>query len=295
MKKIQLIFLSILSLSAICSQAQLPDTDIFLFKAKQGEKKHEFDSPININMRVGYDNQPCFSPDCKELLFVSVIDSLQSDIWSYNIKAGSKKQITHSKESEYSPTFINHGKQISTVRVDVDSAQRFYLLDYPAISNSHFIENSDSIGYSCWVNDSLIAMFIVEDTMSLQLLDLKTHKRTFIMNNPGRCIKINPKNKLMYFVDKNDSTHWYLSTYDFKTNKTKRVIETTPGSEDFAFFSDGTLIAANGKSVVELSNNETAWDGTKFKSLQMEQDFYRIAISPDDQFVAVVSFVGKKP
>ena len=275
------------------STAQLPDTDIFLFKAKTIGKQHSFGEAKNLTNRVGYDNQPCFSTDSKELLFVSVEDSGQSEIWKYNIAEKTKLRITNTGESEYSPTFIRNGTKISTVRVDKDGGQRFYLLDYPESTISEYIKNSDSIGYSCWINDSLISMFVVEDTSSLQILDMKTNKRTLVITNPGRCMKINPKNKELYFIDKNDSTHWFLSSYNFKSKKVKKVIETLPGSEDFAFFSDGILICGFKGGVFELRGK--SWLAIGKPIISMENDFYRIAISPDDQYIAVVSFKGKKP
>lgn len=293
MKKNILTVSAIVLFSFAYSTAQLPDTDIFLFKARTAGKKHSFGEAKNITNRVGYDNQPCFSPDSKELLFVSVEDSGQSEIWKYNITDKTKTRITDTEESEYSPTFIRGGEKISTVRVDKDGGQRFYILDYPMTNHSELVKNSDSIGYSCWVNDSLITMFVVEDTSSLQVLDMKTQQRTFVTTNPGRCMKIHPKNKELYFIDKNDSAHWYLSTYNFKSKKIKKVIETLPGSEDFAFFSDGTLISGFKSGVFELKGK--SWVSIGKPIVSMENDFYRIAISPDDQYIAVVSFKGKKP
>ena len=293
MKTNTLVVQTFLALISVVCNAQLPDTDIFLFKSRSTGKEHTFGKAENITNRIGYDNQPCFSPDSKEILFVSVEDSGQSEIWKYNIKEKTKLRITQTEESEYSPTFIKNGTQISTVRVDKDGGQRFYVLDYPEISKSEFVKNSDSIGYSCWVSDSLITMFVVEDTSSLQILDLKTSKRTLVINNPGRCMKINPVNKELYFIDKNDSVHWFLSSYNFKTKKIKQIIETLPGSEDFAFFSDGQLICGFKGGVFELKGK--SWIAIGKPIVSMDNDFYRIAISPDDQYIAVVSFKGKKP
>lgn len=296
MKKIFILLSILLSNLSNDVNAQLPDTDIFLFKANTSSNKLSFGPAINITNRPGYDNQPCFSPDGSELLFVSIADSTQSDIWSYNLRERTKKQITNTKESEYSPTYIRDGKKISTVRVDTDSAQRFYVLDYPEATNAQLIRNTDSIGYSCWVNDSLIAMFVVGEKNTLQLLDLSTNKRTFIADEPGRCLKIHPKNKLLYFVDKSDSTNWYLTTYNIKTGVKKRLLATLPGSEDFAFFSNGLLICGYKGGIFKLTSGEKkAWIAIGEPIISMENDFYRIAISPDDKYIAVVSFKGKKP
>lgn len=267
--------------------AQLPDTDIYLFKELKG-KKNYYGAPINITNRKGYDNQPCFSPDGKEILFVSISDSLQSDIWLYDIENKNKKQLTHSKESEYSPTFLQNGKAISTVRVDADSGQRFYTMPFPSLDKAEPIKNTDSIGYSCMVDENQLIMFIVGNKNTLQSLDLKTGKRTFIANEPGRCIKVNPKNKMVYYVDKSDSLNWYLMKFDPTTLISKKVSITIPGVEDFAFFSNGVGVCAKNGTLYKLNESKGAWLAIGNKILPTELDYFRIAISADDKYVAVV-------
>ena len=71
------------------THAQLPETDIFLSTIKKQNNKYIFSKPENITNRKGYDNQPCFTKDGKQILFVSVRDTLQSDIFSYTIKTKS--------------------------------------------------------------------------------------------------------------------------------------------------------------------------------------------------------------
>ena len=287
MKTKTLLFIVSTLLFAADIFAQLPDTDIYLFKELNG-KKHYYGSPVNITNRKGYDNQPCFSPDGKEILFVSITDTLQSDIWSYDIEKKKTKQLTYSKESEYSPTFIRDGKTISTVRVDTDSGQRLYTMPYPSLDKSELIKNTDSIGYSCMVNENQLIMFLVGDTNTLQSLDLKTGKRTFIANEPGRCIKVNPKNKMVYYIDKSDSLNWLLMKFDPTTLIPKKVSITFPGAEDFAFFSNGIGVCAKNGTLYKLNESKGAWLAVGDKILPTDLDYFRIAISADDKYIAVV-------
>ena len=82
-------------ITVITCAGQLPDTDIFLFKARSTGKSHSFGEAKNITNRIGYDNQPCFSPDSKELLFVAVEDSGQSEIRKYNSNTTLKIKPKH--------------------------------------------------------------------------------------------------------------------------------------------------------------------------------------------------------
>src|SRR5204863_1692912 len=106
--------------------AQLPETDIFICDMKVKGGKFEFSKPDNITHRAGYDNQPYFMPDGKSLMYVSIPDTTQADIFSYDFKSKKSSAVTNSKESEYSPMLAPDGKSISVVRVDEDKGQRFY-------------------------------------------------------------------------------------------------------------------------------------------------------------------------
>lgn len=287
MKKKNILLLLINLVTATILNAQLPNTDILLFKRIKPNENF-YSKPINITNRTGYDNQPSFSPDSKEILFVSVVDTNQSDVWIYDIKKKSKRKVTNTKVSEYSPTFINSGSSISVVRVDADSGQRFYVLPFPATQPETLIKNTDSIGYSCWINDQTIAMFLVGDTNTLQILNLKTGVKTKIANEPGRCIKVNPKNKFVYYVEKKDSINWYLMKLDPTSLKSTQVVKMLKGSEDFAFFSKGLLVSPHETTLMKLDEPNEKWYAIGRKILPIDQNYFRIAISPDDSYIAVV-------
>src|SRR6185436_10740686 len=176
------------TLFSLAVSAQLPDTDIFLSEMSVEKGKLKFSVPLNITHRTGSENQPAFSPDGKSLLYVSVIDTTQSDIYKYMIESGKTSQVTHSKESEYSPTYSADGKKFSMVRVDRDSGQRFYEAALDDVKHPVVVPSTDSVGYFCRLNDSLLAMFVVGETSTLQLLNTKTNTRKTICRNPGRCI-----------------------------------------------------------------------------------------------------------
>src|SRR5688572_4596824 len=79
-----------------------PSTDIFLFPFENG--KIIASGMRNITQRKGYDNQPHFLPDSKNLFFTSIGEDEQADIFLYDIRSATAKKITNTPESEYSPT-----------------------------------------------------------------------------------------------------------------------------------------------------------------------------------------------
>ena len=275
------------------THAQLPETDIFLSTIKKQNNKYIFSKPENITNRKGYDNQPCFTKDGKQILFVSVRDTLQSDIFSYTIKTKSISQVTTTKESEYSPSYTADKKFLSVVRVDADSGQRFYLLPENNFTKPIVIRNTDSIGYACWIKDSLLAMFILGPANTLQVLNLKTLERKLIASDIGRCMKLSTDGKRMYFVLKSNDVEWFIYSMDCENFSLTRIAQTLKGSEDFALLPDNNIILGNESRLYQLENTGL-WTMIADFSAELP-GFYRIAVNESCSLLALVAYTGKKP
>src|SRR4051812_25882185 len=78
--------------------------------------------PANITNRAGYDNQPSFTSDGRELYFTSVREDEQADIYKYHLEAKTTERITKTApESEYSAAQLPYPKNFSVIRVEKDS------------------------------------------------------------------------------------------------------------------------------------------------------------------------------
>ncbi|MBP6334881.1 MAG: hypothetical protein KA444_05360 [Bacteroidia bacterium] len=280
------------SLNSVC---QMPDTDIFLAEITNINGTWKFGDAENVTQRAGYDNQPCFSPDDKSILYIQVADSTQSDIFEYTFQTKKHKQLTSSKESEYSPTFLPDKSKLSIVRVDQDSAQRFYTFSPDNVSLVNQVKGTDSIGYFCWLNDSMLAMFLVGERFSLQVLNTNTHRRTFIAWDIGRCLKLSADKKQMYFMDKSDSTKNVITTLQCSDFSRKPVVEAIKGSEDFSPLPDGSLImGSEGKLFIWNGAVSGIWKEIKDYSSDIGP-FYRIMVNEKASRIAFVGYAGKKP
>jgi tricorn protease-like protein len=289
--KIQFLFL--FSFGTI--HAQLPETDIFVSDMKIKDGRFEFSKPENITHRTGYDNQPYFMPDGKSLLYVSVPDTTQADIYSYDFKSKKIKPVTSTKESEYSPMLTPDSKSFSVVRVDQDTGQRFYILPVKNISDAIYIPGTDSIGYYCWLNSNSLAMFILGNAMTLQILDIPKNQRTLIASDVGRCMRLTQDQKKLLFVIKQNENEWGIFEMDIATKEKKKLVNTISGSEDYAILKDGSLIMGSKGRLYRYdpaSGNE--WKEIADFSAQLG-DFYRISVNVQGDRIAMVAFTGKKP
>lgn len=288
-------FLASFLLLAILAKAQLPDTDIFLADIKNDHGIISFSTPVNITHRKGYDNQPYFTPDGKSILYVSVIDTTQSDVYRYDISSKKISRVTDTKESEYSPSLLADGKSISVVRVDKDSGQRFYNLDLKNPFKATVIHGTDSIGYYCWINDSILSMFILGNAMTLQTLNIHTGERKLVASDIGRCLKLSPDKKNLLFVIKQNETEWSLFRMDAVTSLMTKVVQTLKGSEDFAVLPDGTfLMGSDGKLFRYKPGSDKDWEPIADFTTTI-QSFYRISVDSKGSRIAFVAYTGKKP
>lgn len=287
--------LIILLCVASIANAQLPETDIFISQVTKRGGKLEFSSPENITHRKGYDNQPFFMPDNKSLLYVAVPDTTQADIFKYDFISKKSTAVTNTTESEYSPMLGPDGKNISVVRVDTDNGQRFYNLPISKTTFAERISGTDSIGYYCWLNDSSLAMFILGNAMTLQVLDIKTEQRSLVASDIGRCMKLGNDKKSMYFVIKQNETDWGIFEMNIKTGEKKRVVSTLSASEDFAIMPDGTFLMGNKGKLFQYDHSS----GSDWKEIadfsSVLGDFYRISVNAKGDRIAMVAFTGKKP
>lgn len=250
MKITTLLFCILFSLTI---QAQLPDTEIYFADFSSVNGKIKISNPVNITKRKGYDNQPTFSPDGKKIFYVSVIDTTQSDIYSYDLLTKKTSQITATKESEYSPSILQDGKNITVVRVDADSGQRFYNVPLNQKLKPTFIPGTDSIGYYCKVDDKRYAMFLVGTANTLQILNLADTSRKLIASDIGRSLKLTPDKKFLNYILKSNEREWKVLKLNLETYTSEFVIETLPACEDFIVLSTGTLIMGKGSKIFSFT------------------------------------------
>ncbi|MGZ5303477.1 MAG: TolB family protein, partial [Bacteroidia bacterium] len=230
------------------AQNALPDTDIFICDVELKNGKYSFTNLKNITSREGYDNQPSFI-DNNTILYTSIRQDKQADIYKYDLKTGKITQVTNTPEDEYSPTLMPDGKHISTVRVEKDSTQRLW--KFPLANPNDFslvLRDVKGVGYHEWINDSMIALFMLGEPFTLQIANTKYNLKPQILDSfIGRSIQYDEKGTLFY-LSKRDTNNWciknkYIKIYSEGLNKNGRdvkygIVFCNMRSEDFVFGPD---------------------------------------------------------
>ena len=290
MKKIIFIALLLTSGSMI---AQLPNTEIWLFKCGTASGLYEVRDGANITNTSGYDNQPSFSENGSYMLFTGNRDSNETDIFRYSLIDKATTRVTKTAYSEYSPTYMTGNKYISSVVVEKDSVQRLWRFGKTSGIGQVMVPKVYQVGYHCWFDANTLFFFQVTEPAVLLLYDTKSGVSKIVAENIGRCMQTyhSPKMKLLLYTTVDTSgTYWIksmsgLGVKDITFNPIKMVGE----SQDFSVDLNGNLLMCDGTKLYQWSiGKSTAWSLLTDLSTYGLHKITRMAISPDRTHIAFV-------
>ncbi len=265
---IKLFFISLFF--SLTMSAQMPDTDIWLFKiekkesstssdTKKKESVYSYTKPLNITHRAGYDNQPTFSLDGKSILYVSIDSSKQADIYQYAISKKTAINLTKSQVSEYSPTVMPDGLGFSSVVVEKDSSQRIWQFNLDGSFKRIVHEGTDSVGYHTWLNRDTVLYYKLTEPHSLRALNLITNKDVWICNHPSRAFKkIGNSNKFMYAIK--DSSSMQFRIYNSALKESSVYTSYPSVNEDFIWHDELGLIKSEGADLLKYNEQTKVWE-----------------------------------
>jgi dipeptidyl aminopeptidase/acylaminoacyl peptidase len=275
-----------------------PPSDIFLIDVNPRAKDSPVGPPKKITDYAGYNNQPFFMPDGQSVLYTSIRNG-QADIYRYDVKSEQTTQVTRTPESEYSPTLMPDGKNISVVRVETDGkTQRLWKFPLAGGPPSLILENVQPVGYHHWIDDHTLALFVLGGSgkpNTLQIADTLTGKSEIVAENPGRILRKVPNRNQFSFVHKISDQHWEIKAYDLRSRTIASLIETLPGSEDYAWMPDGKLLMAkDAKLFAVLPLTGKTWAEAADLSTAGLRRITRIAVNKNGHRIAIVGIEEKK-
>jgi WD40-like Beta Propeller Repeat len=337
------VLVCIVGLSAVCAYAQVAgETDIYLVdvikartksaRAKSTKKRSQpaalpepavggmsakrlaFSLPVKVTYHAGYDNQPSFTPDNRALLFVSVREGTQSDIYRFSLKDSTTTRLTNTPdESEYSPSVMpSDGRSIAVVRVEKDSTQRLWRFSESGTAIAPILKNVKPVGYYGWIGASNLVMFILgtgakankPETFTLQTAAISESasaggievRTDTAATNIGRCLRRIPVSiaggqLAASFVQKaGKDSAWSMKRVNIKNRIVSFICPTVPGSEDYVWMQNGTLLMADGtKLFVRQPRKDNEWHVVAdFAQVIPKGAIKRLALSQDEKRLAFV-------
>ena len=266
-----------------------PVSDIYLVRLQTKDGELKLGQPKKITDWNGYNNQPFFLPDNKSIFYTSIRADKQADIYRYNLEQQANERLTFDPESEFSPTLTPDGKFFSVIRVEADNTQRLWKFPLDKVSPVLVLKDIKPVGYHCWIDQNTVALFILGQPNTLQIVDVNTGKAEVVAQNIGRTLRLIPRQDKLSFVHKVSAQDWEIKALDLKTRQLSTVIKTLPGSEDYAWTPAGILLATKDAKIYK-------WDPQKDSDWVQLADFSgeglktvtRLAVSPKSDWLAVV-------
>jgi hypothetical protein len=279
---------ALLAAQAYAQQAP-PATDVYLATMQLRDGHLTVSAVENVTQHPGYDNQPAFVDDGRVLLFTSVREGGQSDIYRLDVSRHATTPFTRTPESEYSATLTPDGRSISVIRVERDSAQRLWRFPLGGGAPSLVLDGIKPVGYHAWGDDHQIALFVLGSPNTLQLADTRTGKSDTITTRVGRSLHRLPKQHVISFVDKSKEGEWWLKTLDLDSRAVTPLVQMPQGTEDYVWLPDGSAVAGKGSTLVRWRAGKSAWEQVVDLSTSGISSITRLAVSPKGDRLAFVA------
>ena len=238
---------------------QLPKSEIWLFQLTKKNNQLTYSKPLNITNNVGYNNQPCFSSDGKFIYYARTGNLNQVDIYKYEVLKKITINLTNSEVSEYSPNLLPEGSGFSSVVVEKDSAQRIWQFQIDGTFFKILHEQTDSIGYYCWLNSDTLLYYKLTKPHSLRCLNVKTNEDVWICNDPSRSFKkIANTSQFIYAIK--DSTGLQFRIYNIVLRKSTSYAFRFGLHEDFIWHDEFGLVKSEGASLIRYNEIKGTWE-----------------------------------
>ncbi|MFM9012243.1 MAG: TolB family protein [Gemmatimonadota bacterium] len=242
--------------------------------------------PVNVTNRVGYDNQPTFTADGRALLFTSIREDAQADIWRVTLATDAVERVTQTTESEYSASRTPDGLAMSVIRVERDSTQRLWRFPFDGSAPTVILPALRPVGYHVWVNEANLGAFILGEPNALVLADPRTGRVDTLARDIGRALVRVPGREAFTFVQLARDTSW-ISEVDVRTRTVRRVVPLPPGAEYHIWTPSGQLIITSGTRLLLRVRDQ--WDVLADFAPVGVRGISRIALSPTGDRIAFVA------
>lgn len=276
--------LSTLIIVVCLSGYSQPNTEVYLFDLNKDDNGYSISNPVNISDNEGYDNQPSFWPDGESLIYARTVKG-QTDIARYQISTGQTSIITKTLQgSEYSPTPTPDGR-ISSIRLDTTGLQLLY--SYDLEGNEEVLVRDLIVGYHAWINSTDIVAFVLGEPATMQIIDTKTNESLVVGDKIGRSLHKIPNAESFSYVDKS-KTPWMIKSMEPKSGKTRTLIETLEGAEDYCWTTAEEIIMGKGTKLWIWSTGDEWKSFADLDDFDMSGSISRISMSPNGDKIAVV-------
>lgn len=261
-------------------------TDVWIVSLATRGDTLTLGEPRNLTQRPGYDNQPAFVPNGSAILYTSIREDAQADIWRVSASGGAPSRLTVTTESEYSATPMPGARGFSVIRVEADSTQRLWEFDWYGTARSVILPALKPVGYHVWVNPRQLGAFVLGSPNALVLADVSSGVVDTLARGIGRAFAQVPGREAFTFVHFHGDTS-VIGEVDAQTRGVRRVTNPPPGGEYHVLLPPGVIIASSGSRLFQWKGG--TWSVLADLSAYGVRNITRLALSPQRDQLAFVA------
>lgn len=265
---------------------QPPSTDIYLADLDLTTSPPQLANLRNLTDRDGYDNQPSFEPEGAGLVYTSSRDG-QTDVYRADVTTAVIMQLTDTPESEYSPTVMPAGLELSVVRVEEDGTQRLWAFRRDGSAPRILLESVAPVGYHAWADAGSVLLFVLGEPPTLQLADVESGNAEIMASDVGRSLARLPSGDGFSFVQRTAAgaeLHRLADDSGEATSLGPALRE----AQDLAWTPDGRILMADG-SQVYIRRPEGNWQLIADLDEQGVRGITRLAVNAEGTRLALVA------
>lgn len=257
-------------------------TEVYVLDLSEKAGNVSLSNPRNVSNKPGYDNQPFFHPTKPLLYYTSMMPDGQTDIWSYNLHKPALTPVTHTPDSEYSPTILPNQTHMSCIvqrKATGDQDLVNYLLTDPEKTELMLeSQKTGKIGYQAWLNADEAVVFVLGTPNTMHYLNRKTGRDTVIAGQIGRSLHRIPGQRAFSYVQQVGET-WLIRSYDPARNQVSDITTSDSGSEHYnAWLDNGTLLESRGIELWAFSTKTKQWQAVTLPADLPRKKLSRIAV-----------------
>lgn len=275
----------------------LPGTEIYLAALDNSAGGYSIGAPHNITKHKGYDNQPYFLPDSSALLYTSEGTDVRTDVWLHTLATGKNSQVTDTpNNSEYSPKVMPDGSGISVIREKENrGGQQVWRYKTGEKQGGDAMLELSPTGYHAWGKGTrYVAVFVLGEPNTLQLVDRSTGTKKVIFENIGRGLFSLPDGSGYTFTEPRQDQAVMVHHFDIETSTFTPLFELPEGNEFYTLMRNEdaplgvSFFSASGSKIYFRNSAQDKWHEIADFEASGIKAISRLAISPNGKHIAFV-------
>lgn len=245
------------------SFAQSPTSNLFSFEFIQlNDSTWDVHTPKFLSEfnHQGYNNQPYFINKTQVLFTAQHPSASNTDIFLMDFKEQILKKITDTKIAEYSPTPMPAKESYSVVRVEENGLQTLWQYDLKPTGTHQnlFPAFKENIGYHTWLNDTLVALFVLGDSPTLRIGNINSKIVAGYASDIGRCLRTTSDGELLY-IHKYSEQFWYLKKFNPQSKRIEILTQVPVGHQDFDVYDRNKIIMSQDSLLLIFDMESSEW------------------------------------